>query len=75
MKGCFISMESLAHFLMFITPKTQIWVCMFLETLTLSKDVLFNRRRLIILIKTCVLKVKVTERTLEKSRGFFGLTL
>ena len=46
-----------------------------METRTLSEDVLFNGKRSIILIKTCVVKIKVTKKKLwRESQEFFGLT-
>ena len=58
--------------IMFITRKTKIiWVGMSMETRTLSEDVLFNGKISIILIKTCVVKIKVTKKTLKKVSRVF----
>ena len=62
--------------IMFITRKTKIiWVGMFMETRTLSEDVLFNGKRSIILIKTCVVKIKVTKKNSRESPKSFSVSL
>ena len=48
---------------------------MFMETRTLSEDVLFNGKRSIILIKTCVVKIKVTKKNSRESPKSFSVSL
>ena len=56
--------------IIFITRKTKI-----METRTLSEDVLFNGKRSIILIKTCVVKIKVTKKNSRESPESFSVSL